>query len=148
MRLSASLLPFAPTVALGFALAALILMAPDLACAADDQPGGPSCTCPDANNKPEKPKFADLHAPLDETDEIAALLSVQLALSRAGDGTNFAWRRRSGRLSGIVSPTATFRNPSGAICRHFVVMLTTGFKTGKREGIACRLANGRWQLDG
>jgi surface antigen len=98
--------------------------------------------------KVSKPKFADGHLPLDESDEIAALTSVQIALSRVGDGTTFAWRRTNGRLSGAISPTASFRNASGSICRHFVVLLTTGFKTKKAEGVACRLANGRWQLEG
>jgi hypothetical protein len=29
-----------------------------------------------------------------------------------------------------------------------VVLLTTGDKTGKLEGIACRLPGGRWRLEG
>jgi surface antigen len=64
------------------------------------------------------------------------------------DGTPFVWRRNNGRLSGIVRPTASFRSPKGDLCRHVVVLLTTGFKTRTAEGVACRLANGRWQLEG
>jgi hypothetical protein len=148
MRSTAALLPLGLTVAAGFSLFALVLFAPEPAHAAEDRSGAPPCTCPDAQEKASRPKYADLPSPLDESDEIAALTSVQVALSRVGDGTAFAWRRGNGRLSGIVSPTSSFRNTSGAICRHFVMLLTTGFKTRKTEGIACRLANGRWRLEG
>jgi surface antigen len=118
------------------------------AVASEDQSGGPSCTCPDAQGKSSRPKFAEIRGQLDEADEIAALESVQLALSRAGDGTTFVWRRNNGRLSGLVNPTSSFRNGEGAICRHIVVLLTTGLLTKKTEGVACRLPNGRWRLDG
>ena len=65
-----------------------------------------------------------------------------------GDGTAFVWRLRNGRLAGVVKPTSSFRNQGGAVCRHLEMLLTTGLKTRKTEGIACRLANGRWQLEG
>jgi surface antigen len=148
MRLTTILAPLARATATGLALAATMLMTAGLAFAGDTQPGGPACACPDAQQKSSRPKFADLPGGLDESDEIAALESVQLALSRVGDGTTFVWHRRNGRLSGIVQPTSSFRNTGGAICRHLVVMLTTGLQTKKAEGVACRLANGRWQLEG
>jgi hypothetical protein len=116
---------------------------------ADDRSAAqPRCTCPEAG-RPVRPKFADL-APrrLDDTDEIAALESIQVALTRMDDGTAFVWKHANGRLSGIVRPTASFRNASGAICRHMVVLLTTGFKTRTAEGVACRGPNRRWVLEG
>lgn len=85
---------------------------------------------------------------LDVNDEIAALERIQYALSEVGDGSTYVWRRWHGRLSGIVQPTASFRDPDGKVCRHMVVMMTTGKHTKKQEGIACRLPSGRWQLDG
>jgi surface antigen len=124
-------------------LAATIFISSEPALAGD----APACTCPEARDK-VRPKFADLPGVLDERDEIAALESVQLALSRMGDGTAFVWRLRNGRLAGVVRPTSSFRSQAGAVCRHLELLLTTGAKTRKTEGIACRLANGRWQLEG
>ena len=85
---------------------------------------------------------------LDEKDEIAALERIQYALSEVGDGKTYVWRRWHGRLSGIVQPTASFKDTGGKVCRHLIVLMTTGKNTKKQEGIACRLPSGRWQLDG
>ena len=85
---------------------------------------------------------------LDEKDEIAALERIQYALSEIGDGKTYVWRRWHGRLSGIVQPTGSFKDNGGKVCRHLIVLMTTGANTKKQEGIACRLPSGRWQLDG
>lgn len=85
---------------------------------------------------------------LDANDEIAALERIQYALSEVGDGATYVWRRWHGRLSGIVQPTSSFKDTEGKVCRHMVVLLTTGKRTKRQEGIACRLPSGRWQLDG
>jgi hypothetical protein len=85
---------------------------------------------------------------LDANDEIAALERIQYALSEVGDGATYVWRRWHGQLSGIVQPTSSFKDTDGNVCRHIVVMLTTGTRSKKQEGIACRLPSGRWQLDG
>lgn len=118
---------------------------------AGERPSGEArCTCPEADSKSDRPKFAefDTRRRLDETDEIAALESIQVGLTRMDDGTAFVWRRANGRLSGIVRPTTSFRNPSGALCRHVVVLLTTGFRTRTAEGVACRSPDRRWVLEG
>lgn len=147
MRPTLSIVPLAMAAATGFLLVAAVFISADFA-HAGDQPDGSTCTCPEAREKAARPRFADLPTPLDERDEIAALESVQLALSRMGDGAAFIWRLKNGRLAGVVKPTSSFRNEGGAICRHLEMLLTTGLKTRKTEGIACRLANGRWQLEG
>ena len=85
---------------------------------------------------------------LDEKDEIAALERIQYALSEVSDGKTYVWRRWHGRLSGIVQPTASFKDGNGKVCRHLIVLMTSGTNTKKQEGIACRLPSGRWQLDG
>jgi hypothetical protein len=85
---------------------------------------------------------------LDIADEIAALERIQFALSEVGDGTTYVWRRWHGRLAGVVHPTVSFKDRSGKVCRHLLVLLTTGKRTSKMEGVACRLPNGRWQLEG
>lgn len=116
---------------------------------ADSKSGGASCSCPPAKEKLwHRPKFADFRHELDEADEVAALESVQLALSEVGDGATYVWHRHHGRLSGIVQPTSSFKDVGGIVCRHVVVMLSAGTASKKTEGIACRLADGRWQLEG
>lgn len=111
--------------------------------------GNAGCTCPlDKEKLWARPKFADLRSTLDEADEVAALESVHLALSEAGDGSSYVWHRRNGRLSGVVQPTSSFKDPAGNVCRHIVVVLSSGSDSKRAEGIACRLSNGRWQLEG
>jgi surface antigen len=146
MRLTSSVtgLP-AAVLAVAIAVASTGITA---ASAGEDKSSGPSCTCPSDQDKSTKRKFTALDPSLDEGDEIAALQSVQLALSQIADGSNFVWRRNNGHLAGLVKPTSSFRNAAGAICRHVVVMLTTGVRTEKTEGIACRRADGVWQLEG
>jgi hypothetical protein len=119
----------------------------------------PSCTCPNPGpnlgpnpSKPPgvsaKPKFAETNAHLDDNDEIAALEAIRVALTEVGDGGTYVWYRQHGRLSGIVQPTVSFKDPVGRVCRHILLIMTVGTATGRAEGIACRLADGRWQLDG
>ena len=113
----------------------------------------PPCACPNPSKPPAvsaKPKFADANATvgLDENDEIAALEAIRVALTEVGDGATYVWRRTHGRLSGIVQPTASFKDPTGRVCRHILLIMTVGTATGRAEGIACRLPDGRWQLDG
>jgi hypothetical protein len=147
MRQTMPLFTLAVTMLTAFVLAVTVFVTPNFALAEQPHALRPACDCP-KTRKSSQQKFADIHGPLDDSDELAALASVQMGLSQAGDGTTFVWRRGNGRLSGTVSPTSSFRNRDGAICRHLIVLLTTGFKTKKTEGIACRLPNGRWQLDG
>jgi hypothetical protein len=167
MSRSESLFPIAATLLSGFFLAACVFLLPGMA-EAGEQPSSPPiageedvadvpagddkttspCTCPESSPKSGKPKFAELQSDLDDADEAAALESVQLALSKVGDGAAYIWHRSNGRLSGLVQPTSSFRNGKGSICRHLILMLTTGDKTRKTEGIACRADNGLWQLEG
>lgn len=130
-------------------LVALVFLSGTPASAEDRASDEARCACPETGRKASRPKFADFNdRALDETDEIAALESIQVGLTRMDDGSPFVWKRSNGRLSGIVRPTSSFRNASGSLCRHVVVLLTTGFKTRTAEGIACRAANRRWVLEG
>jgi surface antigen len=83
----------------------------------------------------------------DEDDEIATLEAIGIALSEVGDGNAYVWRRRHGRLGGFVQPTASFKDPGGRVCRHVLLQLTRAGRVGRAEGIACRLGDGRWELD-
>lgn len=129
----------------------LVLAAPMGAQAAVAVPAErPSCSCPsqDAPKREARPKFAELQVNLDEGDEVAALEAIRIALTEIGDGATFIWRRANGRISGVVKPTSSFRAVDGKICRHLLIVLAAGRRTGKIEGVACRLDNGRWELDG
>lgn len=144
--------PFAGALALpaltGVLLATFVVLSGVPALSAEPLPDGAKCDCPDGD-KASRPQVAGLPASrLDETDEIAALESIQMGLSEMDDGEPFVWRRTNGRLSGIVRPTTSFRNTEGRLCRHVVVLLTTGYKTSTAEGIACRLPDRRWVLEG
>lgn len=164
MSLHPSLVTLAAVVTTGFVLAAQMLLGSTVAFGADGQDGGSSqwetrvYPSPAPANAPAPlplpgaaPNTVDIAVPphqLDEADEIAALERVQFALSEVGDGKTYVWRRWHGRLSGIVQLTASFKDDGGKVCRHLVVLMTTGKNTKKQEGIACRLPSGRWQLDG
>ena len=116
----------------------------------DQRSGGAGCTCP-TENRPSlwpRPKFADLKSELDESDQVAALESLQVALSETRAGGSLVWHRNNGRISGVVQPTTSFKYEDGQVCRHIHVMLTSGTVSKKTEGIACRLPSGQWQLEG
>jgi surface antigen len=126
------------------------------ATAEDIKPSAPpACNCLNADPCPRaaptgsaRPKFAGARSLLDENDEIAALEAVRVALSEVGDGASYVWHRANGRLSGIVQPTGSFKDLAGRVCRHIILVMSTADHTGKIEGVACRLGDGRWQLDG
>ena len=158
MRLWIGRIPrrYALVVPLAVACMALAGLAGGIGRANDAKPVEPApCTCPNAPAVPAKPpaasakpKFAESTAHLDENDEIAALEAIRVALSEVGDGATYVWHRQHGRLSGIVQPTSSFKDVSGRVCRHILLIMTVGTAKGRAEGIACRLGDGRWQLNG
>ena len=136
MRLRAYVALIAAMLAAG--IVSLVLMAPADLWAADRR-------SPDRDGQP---KYAELQSEFDEIDELAALEAIGIALTEVGDGSTFVWQRGNGRINGIVKPTASFKDIGGRICRHLELMLAARGRTAKIEGVACRLANGRWELDG
>ena len=103
---------------------------------------------PGAHARAGTPRQSSPPAAADEdSDEIAALEAVRIALTEVGDGGAYVWRRRHGSLSGVVMPTVSFKD-GGRVCRHIRLLLTRGKRVGTAEGIACRLADGRWQFEG
>jgi len=150
---------FALAILSSAALGSLLILAPALVHATDKaptkQPDAATCTCPDSENaKPwPRPKLADAEPMkpmpgLDAHDEIAALEAVHLALSEIGDGASYVWHQRHGRLSGIISPTSSFKDPTGRVCRHIIMSLSAGPSTARTEGVACRMADRSWRLEG
>lgn len=111
------------------------------------------CNCPDTGKDERerlwpRPKYAEMTPDFLVSDEIATLEAVHLALTEVSDGSSYVWRRRHGRLSGVVQPTASFMDAGGRVCRHIVVLLATGSYSRRTEGIACRLDSGGWRLEG
>ena len=152
MNSNVSLFPLVAAGLTAFTLVALLLVTADFALAEDlRQPERAGCSCPGGENKPAKPKLADLKAqpePLDENDEIAALESLQFALAEVADGSSYVWHRSHGRLSGLIKPTSSFKDAGGNVCRHIMVVLNGTDNTRKTETVACRLSTGVWKLDG
>lgn len=150
MRTNTSLFSYFASGLTAFALVMALFLFPDFARAepANTKTGQPGCSCPQSGSAVSKPKLAGLPAALDVHDEIAALESLQVGLSQVADGSSYVWHRSHGRLSGIVRPTASFKDHRGQVCRHVVVVLNSLDETRKTEAIACRTADGAWELDG
>lgn len=153
MRQSQSLGPFYCGLASAVFLAGVVFLSPAAVVAGEPGQASPGCTCP-GNNKLDRerlwprPKLAEARPALDGSDETAALEAVQVALSEVGDGSTYVWQRRGGRISGLVQPTTSFKDAKGRVCRHLVITLASGAYSRKAEGIACRLDDGVWQLEG
>lgn len=117
------------------------------------QEAGPPCQCrqPDAP-LPSRPQArvlpGDAPYTLDERDEVAVLDAVHYALAEVGDGATYVWHRTHGHLSGYVHVARSFKSGDGAFCRSMVVMLTSGARNQSLETAACRMPDGRWQLQG
>ncbi len=151
-------LAFALAIASSALLGCFLILAPALVHATDKAPKKPDaaiCSCPDSENARHwpRPKFADAMPPdglptLDTTDKIATLEAVHLALSQLGDGASYVWHRRNGRISGVISPTISFKDAQGRVCRHIIMTLTAGTNTARTEGVACRMADKSWRLEG
>ncbi len=135
-----------------FALVAAVFVTPNFAEAAETATT-PSCSFLDAPTRSVSPaklpaKLAALAPPLDERDQIAALESVQFALSEVADGSSYVWHRSHGRLSGVIKPIRSHKTIAGSVCRTILVVLNTTDLTKKTEAIACRMSNGVWQIEG
>ena len=146
--------------AASFAVTGIIFMSPPafVASVAAEQPEASRCpntqTLPSADCSPEvatpegaTPEIAPKTA-LDAADAQAALKAIHLGLTEVGDGSTFVWHRAHGRLRGTVRPTTSFRDASSRVCRHLVVTLASGRYARTVEGIACRLEDGSWGLEG
>ncbi len=94
------------------------------------------------------PVETDARHRLSRHDHDAALEAIQIALVEVQDGASYVWRRRHGQLNGVVRPTRSFLDGRGRVCRHIVVLLSSGRFSRRTEGIACRQSDGVWSLEG
>ena len=97
---------------------------------------------------PLPPDLPEIKGALLPGDDIAALEAIDVALTQASDGATYVWRHGNGRLSGAVRMTSTFRDADGRMCRHMEMLMASGTFSRKREGIACRQADGAWEIEG
>lgn len=142
---NASLFPFAAVGLTAFALITTLFFVPEFAHARDSAVAA-DCLCLKGTDSDLKPVAVEPPS-LNEGDEIAALESVQLALTEIADGSSYIWHRNHGRLSGIVRPVSSFKAANGSVCRYAVVVLSSLDVTKRTEIVACRLPTGIWQLE-
>lgn len=119
-------------VAAALLFGALLVLLPDHLLAHEPQPAAP----------------ASRLLPLDFRDELATLEAVHTALSEVEDRSTYIWQARSGRISGMVELTTSFKDRQGKVCRHLILTLVAADTSRRSEGIACREANGVWSLEG
>jgi len=92
--------------------------------------------------------LSELKARLDQSDRVAAVQALELALSELGDGVTLVWQRPERRLVGRIKPVSAFRDDQGRVCRHVVYSLALGTYQRQIEGVACREPDGSWSLSG
>lgn len=100
------------------------------------------------SNPTTTPRYIRPQETLGERDELATLEAVHRALTETADGETFVWRAAHGRLNAIFQPTTSFIDSHQRVCRHVVIMLNSGLRSQRAEGIACRLESGTWSLAG
>ncbi len=142
---NASLFPFAAVGLTAFALITTLFFVPEFAHARDSAVAA-DCLCLKGTDSDLKSVAVEPPS-LNEGDEIAALESVQLALTEIADGSSYIWHRNHGRLSGIVRPVSSFKAANGSVCRYAVLVLSSLDVTKRTEIVACRLPTGVWQLE-
>jgi len=92
--------------------------------------------------------LTELKARLDQSDRVAAVQALDLALSELGDGVTLVWQRPERRLVGRIKPVSAFRDDKGRVCRHVIYSLALGAYQRQIEGVACREPDGSWSLSG
>jgi surface antigen len=108
----------------------------------------PATAAPGSGLLDQIPDFAALQVLLEPADELAVLEAIHVGLSDAADGSTYLWQRRNSLIGGSVQPTASFRDPDGRVCRHFVVQVQLGPHLRRAEGLACRQPDKSWVLSG
>lgn len=92
--------------------------------------------------------LGQLKARLDNSDRVAAVQALELALSELGDGVTLVWKRPERGLVGRIKPVSAFRDDRGRVCRHVLYSLALGTYQRQIEGVACRESDGSWSLSG
>lgn len=139
----------APLILVACTLAALPCAAGIAAAAsetAETRSASPKAPYAVARQSEESLSLPELRARLDESDRVAALHALNMALNRTADGATFIWQKNNRNLKGVIKPTSAFRNAHGQVCRHVIYAISLGRYRKQIELVACREAGGRWRL--
>lgn len=85
-------------------------------------------------------------ASLDRADMQYYDQTAQRALEKGTSGRALPWSNPDSGNSGVVIPSAPYKNTSGQYCREFQNKITVGGKTQSGYGTACRQPDGSWQI--
>jgi surface antigen len=85
-------------------------------------------------------------AGMDKTDKIYHTQVAQRALETAPSGNAVEWRNPDSGHYGSVTPTRTFKAPSGEYCREYTQTVTVAGKQQQAYGKACRQPDGTWRI--
>jgi surface antigen len=85
-------------------------------------------------------------ASLDRADLAYYDQTAQRALETGSSGRALPWNNPDSGNSGVVIPSAPYKNTSGQYCREFQNKITVGGKTQNGYGTACRQPDGSWQI--
>ena len=79
---------------------------------------------------------------MDETDR----MNTSIALENVRTGVPSSWSNPDTGYEYVVTPTNTYESESGP-CREYTMDATIGGETEQIYGIACRQADGSWQIE-
>ena len=79
---------------------------------------------------------------MDETDR----MNTSVALENVRTGVPSTWSNPDTGYEYVVTPTNTYESDTGP-CREYTMDATIGGKTEQVYGIACRQADGSWQIE-
>ena len=79
---------------------------------------------------------------MDETDR----MNTSIALENVRTGVPSSWSNPDTGYEYVVTPTNTYESETGP-CREYTMDATIGGKTEQIYGIACRQADGSWQIE-
>ncbi len=85
---------------------------------------------------------------LDRADRLYAAQAEQHALEHLPAGSGAEWSNPDTGHYGVVRPTATYQDTSGAYCREYQHTVYVGGKAQQAYGRACRQPDGSWQVVG
>ena len=87
----------------------------------------------------------EIGAYMDKTDILMAQNARNFALENNKTNSKATWNNPDSGNSGTIYPTKTF-NRGDQPCREFTQEINIGGKMQTAYGVACRMADGSWQL--
>lgn len=83
---------------------------------------------------------------LDRADRLAMENTAQQALEYNQAQRSSAWRNPDSGHSGTITPTRTYKEPTGRYCREYTQTVMIGGEQHKAYGTACRRPDGTWEI--